>query len=233
MPRAWVLSASEPSVHTTVHTEAIILYLQSSNLNLYRGVGTNMKELCPSLTVAGNYSLHSSVPRTAHVSSPYLIHLLPEQVGGQKRKCTSLLSPSAQTGRCPQTCNGKQPYTITTVTLIVMAQKVQKHGDVTQWITPVDHTCTRVAAYLYIWHWVLSPIVHGYISYQERQSYYIHNHCSGLCNYRHSAIGLARTANRCTYGTCCSKVYVECSYERPFLFLLYAHTCTHLTPICT
>ena len=132
MSRVCVLSASEPSVHTTVHTEAIILYLQCSNLNLYRGVGTNMKELCPSLTVAGNYSLHSPAPPTVHVASPYLIHLLPEQVGGQKRKCTSLLSPTAQTGRCPQTCNGKQQYTISTVTLIGMAQKVQKQGDVTQ-----------------------------------------------------------------------------------------------------
>ena len=143
-------------VHTTVHTEAIILYLQGSNLNLFRGIGTNMKELGPSLTVAGNYSLYSPAPPTAHVSFPYLIHLLPEQVDDQKKKCTSLLSPTAQTGRCPQTCNGKQQYTISTVTLIGMAQKVQKQGDVTQWITPVDHTCMRVAAYLYIWHWLLA-----------------------------------------------------------------------------
>ena len=174
MPRAWVLSASKPSVHTTVHTEASTLYLQCSNLNLFRGVGTSMKELCPSLTVAGSYSLHSPAPPTGHVFISYLIHLLPEQVGGQKRKCTSLLSPTAQTGRCPQTCNGKQQYTISTVTLIGMAQKVQKQGDVTQWITSLDHTCKRVAPHLYlalsIGTWAgaeraTSPIMHVYISY--------------------------------------------------------------------
>ena len=147
---ARVLSASEPSMHTTVHTEAITLYLQCSNLNLFRGVDTNMKELCPLLTVAGNYSLHSPAPPTVHVASPYLIHLLPEQVGGQKRKCTSLLSPTAQTGRCPQTCNGKQQYTISTVTLIGMAQKVQKQGDVTQSITSRPHMQESCTISLYL-----------------------------------------------------------------------------------
>ena len=134
----------------TVHTEAITLYLQCSNLNLFRGVGTSMKELCPLLTVAGNYSLHSPAHPTAHIASSYLIHPLPEQVGGQKRKCTSLLSPTAQTGRCPQTCNGKQQYTISTVTLMGMVQKVQKQGDVTQSITsrPHMHESCTISLYL-------------------------------------------------------------------------------------